>query len=246
MASRFGGPLLPCAPRFAFAFGLAAACGTLSLASPANAADPSEDPSPSAAPAPEPAARFEWGVRPSGAVGVGGEGLAGRLGLDVEYWLTDNIGIGAQLAYEASTTLANPYWPSEDSFSGSEHRLSLAPSVAVRGNGRLQSLIVSLAVGFSWGRKDEEQSCELDMVDDGCTPGSSSTDVPSYYGSLAAAWMFHPGHVRPGSIAFAIGPVTRIDTWFYAGSWNAGSDLNTYSASFTVGLAMGFDVARGR
>jgi hypothetical protein len=197
----------------------------------------------SSAPAPpaEPPARIRWGLRVSGGVGLAvfsdqsDRGLVWRLGLDGEYWLSKNIGIGAQLGYQALATL--------DWLGGSwenANRLSLAPSITLRGSNPMNFPALSLAAGVSWGHR-EEGGYSCDPGPD-CNGNAYSRSDSSWepYGSLTGEWVFHPGDVRPGTAVLAIGPMLRID-WFPLDSDRF--SFGPFGWTFTTGMTLGFGAA---
>jgi hypothetical protein len=177
-------------------------------------------------------------------VGTGGAGLAGRVGIDAEYWLTDNIGIGAQLGYQATTTFPELFSTyNGDGYTASDQRVSLAPAIAYQVKDRVGSPIITLAGGYAWGHRNSSSFCDsADLYP--CMPSSSSRDTSGLFGSLAATWMFHLGHPQPGFVAAALGPVARLDAWTFGDRWEAGLTFDSWGASLTVGLAVGFEVAR--
>jgi hypothetical protein len=185
----------------------------------------------------KPPVRMAWGLRLNSSVGVAGlpdaqnlgAGVAWRLGLDAEYWLSKNVGVGLQLGSQALTTI--DFCPGGCG-TARANRFSLAPSVNLRGNDPRHFPTVSLALGVSQGHSEASNYCEINT---GCQSWSTVSDDWGPYGSLTGAWLFHPGHVPPGSNGFAIGPLVRLDS-FMPGNSNFGW-------TFTIGVTMGFGVA---
>jgi hypothetical protein len=183
----------------------------------------------------KPPAPVAWGLRLNLGVGVAGlphegnGGVAWRLGLDAEYWLSKNVGVGLQFGSQALTTICLG-----GCGTASANRFSLAPSFNLRGNSPTHFPTISLALGVSQGHSEASNYCEIDT---GCQPWSIVADDWWPYGSLTGAWLFHPGHVRPGSNGFAIGPLVRTDVFMF--------DNSTFAWTFTTGITVGFGVAGG-
>jgi hypothetical protein len=217
--------LLPFALRAALR--LAALGATVSL-SPTTWADESEPPPGSVVDTAR-SAPIAWSVRLSAGVGLapvpdGDLGVAGRVGIDGEYWLSKNLGIGAQVGFHAIHSVS--IWPSENATTYSEDRISLAPAFAVRGANPTSFPMASLALGYSWGH-------------------GTGRDPSGLYGSLTAAWLFHPANVLKGSIVSALGPVVRIDWLTYDNfSRGGGFGFESWGWTLTAGLTIGFGVAR--
>jgi hypothetical protein len=184
----------------------------------------------------EPPGPVAWGLRLNLGVGAAGlpyegNGVAWRLGLDAEYWLWKNVGVGLQFGSQALTTVG--FCPGGCG-TASANRFSLAPSVNLRGNGMTHFPTISLALGVSQGHSEASDYCEIST---GCQPWSIVRDDWGPYGSLTGAWLFHPGHIRPGSDGFAIGPLVRTDVFMF--------DNSTFAGSFAAGITVGFGVAGG-
>jgi hypothetical protein len=181
-----------------------------------------------------------WGLRLNGGVGGAAEGGAvWRAGLDAEDWLWRNIGIGVQFGYQEWGTLN---WCTGDCHEESGKLLSIAASVSLRGNNPANFPVVSLALGLAWGHEEAASWCDYD-------PTCSSTygaqvDGWGPYGSLTAAWVFHPGKLRPAAGAFAIGPMVRVDAFFIDGAPQGQAwAVSKGGWTATTGMALGFGVA---
>jgi hypothetical protein len=222
------------------------AAGTSSgLAPQAHAADETVPPSRVRAGA---VPRYAWGLRLNGSWGGGGlqyaddGALVGRVGLDGEYWLSKNVGVGAQLAYESAQTFS----PGGAYNTGRTSRASVAPAVAIRGSNPTSFPLLTLALGYAFGSSTEYHACDLNSC-----PETYWTALGSGpYASLMAAWSFHPGHARAESTAFALGPLIRLDAFGIGdrrGAPDAFSNSNFEGAwCLTAGLTIGFDVASKR
>jgi hypothetical protein len=222
---------------FAFraAMGVAAAVAAVALAPDVHAAG--ENPAPSGPAAPTESAPIAGGLRPNAGAGVasspsGGNAMVGRVGVDGEYWLSKHVGIGVQLGFQAMTTV--DLWPTDSGSTWSEHRISLAPAVTVRGSNPKTFPILSLALGYSWGHSDSHSFCDI-----GCQPSSWSRDASGLYGSLMGAWLFHFATGRPDA-AFAIGPMVRIDWLTYDNFFQSGFGFQRWGLTLTTGLTLGF------
>jgi hypothetical protein len=217
------------------AVGLATAAATVALAARAYAAG--ESPAPNGAVAAAEPAPIAGGLRPNAGVGFapmpeGDGGVVGRVGVDGEYWLSKHIGIGAQLGFQTMKTVT--IWPSGSGSTWSEHRVSLAPAVTLRGSNPKNFPMVSLALGYSWGQSDSQNYCDV-----GCQPSSGSSDASGLYGSLMGAWLFHSATGKPDA-AFAIGPLVRLDWLTYDNFFQSGFGFGRWGWTFTTGLTLGF------
>jgi hypothetical protein len=186
-----------------------------------------------------------WGLRVS--AGVGGArtpssdagGFAASLVVEGEYWLTRNIGVGGQIAFQSLSTVS--LWCVDNCLSEDMKRVSLAPTIVFRGSNPKSAPILSLALGYSLARSDGSSSC--DEAESSCQPPyhwSFSDDRSGLFGSVTAGWLFHGGPMQPGSSALAIGPLIRLD-WLTHGSL---SDSSYYGWVFTVGLTVGTGVIK--
>jgi hypothetical protein len=242
---------------FAFYAALWLTAGTtIVLGREALAADDSGAPNATlAAPEPEPPAPIAWGLRFTASAGLAylpedptGGGVALRVGLDGEYWLSKNIGIGAQLGFQALQAV-DFCFDEETCNSASASRLSVAPTLTLRGNNATIPTahgypLVSLALGYSWGHTEASTSCDPDPTDQypTCQSGDEISDTSGPYGSLTAAWIFHPGQ-QPGPGAFALGPLVRVDWFSLYDPTSSSFGTDTFGWTFTTGITMGFDVA---
>jgi hypothetical protein len=173
-------------------------------------------------------------------VGFGSVGTAERVGIDGEYWLSKNVGIGPQFGYQVLKTFS--IWPSDNGSSVSENRVSLAPAVTIRGNNPANFPIISAALGYSWGHSDWQRWC--DSAEAGCTPSNGTSNASGLYGSLTGAWLFHPRYARPTSVAFALGPLIRVDWLTYHNYFrDRAFGFESFGVTFTTGLTIGFGVA---
>jgi hypothetical protein len=144
-----------------------------------------------------------------------------------EYWLSKHLGIGAKAALVAFGTFdigGAGDWQT----SGSGWVYSLAPTFTLRASDATAFPVVSLALGYSWGLVGAYVNCDLALVgtplDTGCMPSSAESDS-GLYGSLTAAWLFHPGGI-------ALGPMVQV----------AGVNLasNPFGWTLTTGMELGF------
>jgi hypothetical protein len=187
-------------------------------------------------PSPSPIA---WGLRLSAGVGGGSLPSASDGGptvgfsLEGEYWLSRNVGVGAQLSAQWISTFN---FMCETCTSDSIRRVSLAPAIVLRGNNPRSFPTASLALGYSLGHEDASHSCDPADQRSDCQESSWSGDKSGLFGSLTAAWLFH-GTQPPGSAAFAIGPLLRLDWFSYDG-------LQKNVAVFTIGLTIGVGVGK--
>jgi hypothetical protein len=214
-----------------------AALTTFALARTAHAESENSGRSPS----PEPAPPMAWSLTANAGVGVGDAGVAGRVGIDAAYWLSPNLGLGAQFGFQSVGTVT--LWPDDEGSSAHESRFSFAPAFVVRGSNPISFPVVSVALGYSWGHSDSEQYCDpANEVYEDCSSGAWSGDASGLYGSLGAAWMFHFGRPRPSSVAFTLGPSLRLDWLTYDDFFDAGFGFEKWSVTLTTGITIGFDV----
>jgi disulfide bond formation protein DsbB len=217
------------------ALALAGVASILGFEPEAHAVGANEAPE-SLPPADAPPAPIVWGLRLNGSAGASSMsdardgGAAWRFGLDAEYWLSKNVGVGAQFGVQGLDTIN---WCTGDCFTEHANRFSLAPAITLRGSKPAIFPTISLALGLSTGHTEAYQSCEF--PNSGCQSVISVTDTWGPYGSLTGAWLFHTGDVPPGSMAFAIGPLVRTDCFLLSAS--------TYGCTFTTGVTIGFGMA---
>jgi hypothetical protein len=119
-----------------------------------------------------------------------GNGVAWRLGLDAEYWLSKNVGVGLQFGSQALTTVG--FCPGGCG-TASANRFSLAPSFNLRGNSPTHFPTISLALGISRGHREASNYCEIDT---GCQPWSIVADDWGPYGSLTVRGKGRRGRTR--------------------------------------------------
>jgi hypothetical protein len=182
-----------------------------------------------------------WGLRLNGGVGGAADGEAAwRAGLDAEYWLWRNVGIGVQFGYQQWSTFN---LCAGDCNSASGELFSIAPSVSLRGSNPANFPIVSVALGWSWEEEQSSSWCDYDPACPGTSSSRASGGGP--YGSLTAAWVFHPGDLRPAAGAFAIGPMLRVDGFSLFDGSSSGPVLSTPGWTITTGVTLGFGRARG-
>jgi hypothetical protein len=218
---------------FRAAFVLASAVFALGVEPEAHAGGDIETPTGPSRPA-DPSVPTTWGLRLNGAVGLVAIaddkdlGVVWRAGLDYEYWLWRNLGIGVQFGFQELGTVN---WCPGGCDTMSAYRASAAPTISIRGNS-MAVPTVSLGLGLSWGHSEETYNC------DPCyNPVSGRTfDGWGPYGSLTVAWVFHPGGVRPGSETFAIGPLMRMDAFMLFNG--------QVGETFTTGISLGWGGAR--
>ena len=180
-----------------------------------------------------------WGLRlNAGAGAVPDGGIDGRAGLDAEYWVWRNVGIGMQFAVQMWGTFN---LCGGDCSSADGRLLSIAPSVSLRGSNPANFPIVSLALGVSWGKEESLSWCDYDPS----CPGTSSKHTEGWgpYAALTAAWLFHPGELRPGAGAFAIGPLLRVDGFSIIDPASTGPGLGARGWTLTTGMTFGFGLA---
>jgi len=72
-----------------------------------------------------------------------GSGPTARAGIDGEYWLSKNVGVGGELALEYLTIF--DWCGGSKCVDGKATRVSLAPAIAVRGSGPKSFPVASLA-----------------------------------------------------------------------------------------------------
>ena len=193
--------------------------------------------------APEPVSPEAWGVRLNGSLGAAAVAYANnasgavRVGVDAEYWFSRNVGLGAQLGFDWLSTIVMA-----DTYDfGQTTRVSLAPSIAVRGSDPSSFPLASLALGYAFGSSEENHSCEY--RNGICTPYSWTGGGSGPFASLLVAWMFHPWPMRPGSAAFALGPLARVDGFSLGEGPRGGALVDVFSHYgwvFTVGMTIGF------
>jgi hypothetical protein len=190
----------------------------------------------------EPADRVAWGLRLNGSVGYAsfpnyaGGGPAGRVGVDGEYWLSRNVGVGLELGLESLGTLN---WCGGTTCTDAKAtRVSLAPAIAVRGNNLTSFPIASLALGYAVGHSQTTTIADLGYI--ASSGWASDAAVP--YASLIGAWLFHLGHVRPASAAFALGPLVRLDGFPFAESVSGALSSGSFAWAFTLGVTLGLGV----
>jgi hypothetical protein len=191
-----------------------------------------------------PSPPIEWGMRLNGGLGVGAlsgstDGAFGwRAGVDAEYWFSRSFGAGLQVAYQG---LATVDFCGGDCSSARVARTSIAPSLAFRGRNPANFPMVSLALGLAWGHVEMSYSCDPSPV---CSTSFSdwARDTWGPYGSLTAAWVFHPGDLRPDAMAFAIGPLFRVDCFSLKDTAASAPNLAVLGWSFTTGITIGFGV----
>jgi hypothetical protein len=220
---------------------LTVSVATFGLEGLAHASDRDEAPqSPSGMP--EPRAYVAWGVRPNFSGGFAGtpdgNGPTGRVGIDAEYWLSENVGVGVQLGLEYLTTL-NVCGGSRCT-DAKATRASLAPAIAVRGNGPTSFPMASLALGYAWGHSEAGTTEDVGYVR--ASGWASDAAVP--YSSLTAAWLFRPQQVRAGSSVFEFGPLVRLDFFPFADSVSTAFSSGSFAWAFMGGFTLGLGRAR--
>jgi hypothetical protein len=193
--------------------------------------------------APESVLSDAWGMRLNSSVGgalvpysTNASGAV-RVGVDAEYWLSRNFGLGAQLGFAWLSTIDVGYF----SASGHTTRVSLAPSIAIRGSAPTSFPLLSLALGYALGASEEDYYCEFS--EGTCNASRWTGGGSGPFASLLVAWVFHPGPMHPGSAAFALGPLARVD-WFGIGEGpQRGALVDAFSYFgwvFTAGITAGF------
>jgi hypothetical protein len=186
-----------------------------------------------------------WGIRLTGSTGVGvvpyAGGVAGaaRVDVDAEYWLSSNIGVGGQLGFEWLSSIdLGEVVPYESGHTG---RFFAAPAIAIRGSNPSSYPLFSFAFGYALGASEEDRYC--DSTDPFCHGYNWTGGGSGPYASLAAAWLFHPGGVRPARAAFALGPLVRGD-WFDIPEGPRTGSGWTLTAGMTIGFGIGSTRAR--
>jgi hypothetical protein len=192
----------------------------------------------------EPVAREDLSVHASVAAGTGGvafvgNGTAWSAGFAGEYWLTPNLGVGAQVTHQEMGTFP----PCFDGCMAAAARTSVAASVALRLGDLASYPLLALAAGAAVGRTtDLRFACDTSQ-----TPANAGSGCPTSgsgpYASFTAAWVFPVGEASSDGGGFTIGPLLRADV---SAATQTLTSWNEVEWSTTAGVLIGLDLALPR